>query len=148
MCDCSRKQWGVTEKLFILQGDLKGTLASPTAADFVHIFFNSLGMVSSSKPIVDWLDLHSAILSVFIFCLTSTLSSLTYFHVSTVSASVSCRPASHCALSPADSPGPAADQSGRRPGGGPPVDVSGRLLEHPQVRRPSWPSHTYTSLFI
>lgn len=41
------------KNFFILQGQLDGTLSNPTAPDFVHIFFSSLGMVSSSKLISD-----------------------------------------------------------------------------------------------
>ncbi|XP_059189165.1 epidermal growth factor receptor kinase substrate 8-like protein 3b [Centropristis striata] len=35
---------------FNLLGQLDGTLTSPTAADFVHIFFNSLGMILPQYP--------------------------------------------------------------------------------------------------
>lgn len=39
--------------LFIFQGQLEGVLNSPTAPDYIHIFFSSLGMVSSSKLLLD-----------------------------------------------------------------------------------------------
>lgn len=53
----------------------------------------------------------------------------------TDSGSVPCRPAPHRTLSPPDKRGPAAAQWGCQPRGGPAVEVSGRLLEHPQVSK-------------
>ncbi|KAI3356832.1 hypothetical protein L3Q82_003485 [Scortum barcoo] len=40
----------VTEKVLMLQGQLNGTLSSPTAADYVHIFFTCLTMVLPLYP--------------------------------------------------------------------------------------------------
>jgi len=114
----------VIRKLFVFQGQLEGTLSSPTAPDYVHIFFTSLDAVSFSQRIFHWTSL----------LLRNT--SRYFLHLSTDTASVSCRPSSHCSLTAADGGGPAAAESGGRPGGRPPVEVSGRQLELTQVERP------------